>query len=117
MAIAPLLVGRGPAVGDAILIRWLIPAPGLWLFASMDEATDHALRPRASLPEQPGRAWAIRRRDAVYQRFMFLRASLTLTGAAIPLYRVYVEGELGDALDMVGVYPAASVSPISRPTC
>jgi hypothetical protein len=117
VAIAPLLVGHGPAVGDAILIRWLITAPGLWLFAGIDEATDHALRPRASLPEQPRRAWAIRRRDAVYQRFIVLRASLTPSGAAIPLYRVYVEGKLGDALDMVGVYRLPRSSPISRPAC
>lgn len=95
--------------GVLFLIGWLIIAFGLWLFAIIDEPSDHAVRPRASLPEQLRRAWAILRRDTVYQRFMFLRASLTLSGAAIPFYRVYVEGELGGALDMVGVYLATSV--------
>ncbi|MGQ0603316.1 MAG: MFS transporter [Anaerolineales bacterium] len=90
-------------------VGWVFAAFGLWVFAIIDEPLDSMIRPRASLTTQVKRGLAIFRQNTVYRRFVYMRASLILSGAAIPFYRVYVDGQLGGALDMVGVYLAAAI--------
>jgi MFS family permease len=88
---------------------WVFATLGLWMFASIDEPLDLTVQPRASFSTQLRRGLTLLQSQPVYRRFVALRVSLILSGAAVPFYRVYVEGTLGGALDMVGVYLAASV--------
>lgn len=92
--------------GALFAFGWLWAALGLFAFQMLNEPPDEQLLPRASLTAQFRRAWLAVRRDPSYQRFLVMRASLVLAGAALPFFAVYVQRQLGGSLDMVGVYLA-----------
>jgi MFS family permease len=50
------------------------------------------------------RAWGIVRQDRNYRRFIALRASLMVAGAALPFLAVYVKQELGGPPEVIGIY-------------
>ncbi len=107
-----LLDDHGPLVypynfGALFAAGWLIAALGLAAFGLIREPPDPQLRPRAPFGQQLRRALHISRVDRLFRRFLLMRASLLLAGAAVPFFAVYVQNQLGGALNMVGVYLAA----------
>lgn len=110
-AVRWLLADRGPLpypynFGVLFVAGWVLAALGLVAFGLIREPPDRHLRPRAAFGQQLRRALQIVRADRRYRRFLLMRASLLLAGAAVPFFAVYVETQLGGAFNMVGVYLA-----------
>jgi hypothetical protein len=106
-----LLDDRGPLpfpynFGALFAAGWVLAAAGLAAFGLIREPPDLQLRPRAAFTQQLRRALQIVHADRLYRRFLLMRASLLLAGAAVPFFAVFAETRLGGALNMVGVYLA-----------
>lgn len=90
-------LGWGPAVIG-------LAAFGLAAFGLVREPPDMQPRPRVSPGQQLRRALTVVRANANYRRFIYVRGSLLIAGAALPFFAVYVREQLGAPLDMVGNY-------------
>lgn len=81
-----------------------------WLvFAWIVEPGDQNVKPPVSLIDQLRRAIQIIKNDPRYRRFIYLRSSLIVGGAATPFFAVYVQRTLDGSLSMIGVYLAVYV--------
>jgi hypothetical protein len=95
--------------GVLIATGWVFVVLGLYAFGSVDEPADASVPPRASFGVQARRAWEIVRADHNFRRFLYLRASLLIAGAAAPFFAVYVQNELNGPR-MTGIYLATFLS-------
>ena len=77
---------------------------GWWAFLQVNEPPDPSVLPRASFGEQLRRAGHFLRLDANFRRFLWLRSSLMIAGAAVPFYAIYVQQQFGGSLGMIGIY-------------
>lgn len=110
-AVRWLLAEGGPILypynfGVLFAVGWVFAAIGLVAFGLIREPPDSLLRPRARFGQQLHRALQTVRADGLYRRFLLMRASLLLAGAAVPFFAVYVQERFGGKLDQVGVYLA-----------
>lgn len=92
--------------GLLFAVGGVLAALGLWVYQLIDEPPDTETRPRASFQTQLQRAFAMARQNQTYRRFLLMRMSLILAGAATPFFAVYVQTRLNGELTMVGAYLA-----------
>jgi hypothetical protein len=126
-----LATGGLAGVGASFFVRWMLDEKNLytfpanfgvlfgtalalacasWLvFAWIVEPDDQNIKPPVSLIDQLRRAIQIIKNDPRYRRFIYLRSSLIIGGAATPFFAVYVQRTLDGSLSMIGVYLAVYV--------
>jgi hypothetical protein len=126
-----LATGGLAGVGASFFVRWMLDekngylfpanfgvlfgtalalACASWLvFAWIVEPSDQNVKPPVSLIDQLRRAIQIIKSDPRYRRFIYLRSSLIVGGAATPFFAVYVQRTLDGSLSMIGVYLAVYV--------
>jgi hypothetical protein len=91
-----------------VAIGWPFLALGLWAFGVIEEPADAQVPPRASVAAQLRRSLQIVRADHNFRRFLYLRVSLLIAGAAVPFFAVHVQMEMGGQ-PMTGIYLAAFI--------
>jgi hypothetical protein len=123
-----LALGGAASIGGSLLVRWLLSddSPlqfpytfgalfaiatvfmclGLVAFSLIDEPEDAHPPPPASFGEQFRHSLAVFQRDDNFRHFLYLRSALMIAGSATPFLAVYVQKNLGGAVEMVGVYLA-----------
>ncbi|MEK7442733.1 MAG: MFS transporter [Chloroflexota bacterium] len=126
-----LATGGLAGVGASFFVRWMLDEKNIytfpanfgvlfgtalalacasWLvFAWIVEPGDQNVKPPVSLIDQLRRAIQIIKSDPRYRRFIYLRSSLIVGGAATPFFAVYVQRTLDGSLSMIGVYLAVYV--------
>jgi len=126
-----LATGGLAGVGASFFVRWMLDEKNIYMFpanfgvlfgtalalacaswlvfAWIVEPSDQNVKPPVSLIDQLRRAIQIIKSDPRYRRFIYLRSSLIVGGAATPFFAVYVQRTLDGSLSMIGVYLAVYV--------